>query len=158
MKTVIVIILCIIVFEDLDFIHLLGVDPCPPRPPPRLIYIYIYIYIYEAGSLWCPRFWHILCWKRYSHLHESTCFENTGALMQARTPFRNMTWLLIVKLVLSCRREHHTHVWCHMQCSKGCSRLHESMCFSKYVSPCMREHSFQYWSSLWVANYVCVLI
>ena len=25
------------------------------------IYIYIYIYIYEKGSLWCPRFWHILC-------------------------------------------------------------------------------------------------
>ena len=25
------------------------------------IYIYIYIYIYEAGTLWCPRFWHILC-------------------------------------------------------------------------------------------------
>ena len=27
-------------------------------------YMYIYIYIYEEGSLWCPLFWHILCWKR----------------------------------------------------------------------------------------------
>ena len=50
------------------------------------IYIYIYIYFCEAGTLWCPRFWHILCCKRCFHLHESTCFE---------------------RHVLSCRREHH---------------------------------------------------
>ena len=25
------------------------------------VYIYIYIYIYEAGTLWCPDCWHILC-------------------------------------------------------------------------------------------------
>ena len=44
--------------------------------------------------------------------------------MQAKTPFHNMTCLLIVKLELSCRREHHTYI---MFIEKGviaCTRVH----------------------------------
>ena len=126
------------------------------------IYIYIYIHIYIYIYIWgwhavVPRFLaHSMLKKVFSPAREYT-FWTTGALMQARTPVHNMTWLLIVKLVLSCRREHHTHVWCHIQCVQNdilaCTRV---CVFSKYVSPCLREHIFQYWWSLWVANYVCV--
>ena len=79
------------------------------------IYICIYIYIWGWQPVVPPLLAYSMLKKVFSPAREYM-FWTTGALMQARTPFRNMTWLSIVKLVLSCRREHHTHVWYHMQC------------------------------------------
>ena len=54
------------------------------------LYIYIYIYILEGGHLWCPDFAYYMMKKVFSPAREYM-FWTTGALMQARTPFHNIT-------------------------------------------------------------------
>ena len=88
------------------------------------IYIYIYIYVYLHIYIWgwhpvVPRFVACSMLKKVFSPAREYIFWKAGALMQARTPFHNMTWLFIANVVLSCRREHHTHVWCHIQCVRN---------------------------------------
>ena len=52
------------------------------------IYIYIYIYIYEKAPLWCPHFWHILCWKRCSHLGHIHVFKFTRCFAMPKQHFQ----------------------------------------------------------------------
>ena len=76
---------------------------------PIHVCIYIYIYIWERSTVRSPYLAHSMLKKVFSPAREYM-FWITCALMQARTPFHNMTWLLIVKLELSCRREHEAHI------------------------------------------------
>ena len=47
---------------------------------PIYIYIYIYIHTYEKGSVWCPLFWHILCWTNAFRLSETLHFKKKHML------------------------------------------------------------------------------
>ena len=79
------------------------------------IYICIYIYIYIWGwSLHASPFLAYSMLKKVFSPAREYMFWITGALMQAKLPFRNMTWMLIVKLELSCRREHQAHIMLKM--------------------------------------------
>ena len=84
-------------------------------------------YPVEGGTLWRPDCLHMLSTKRVFRLHENTCVEQQ--VLSWRRP--NIACLLIIKLVLSPRREQHAHVWCYIQCVQN------------YVLACTRACVFQ---------------
>ena len=49
---------------------------------------------------------------------------------------------MIVKLVLSGRREHHAHVWCHIQCVKNDILASTRACVFQNMYPRAHENTF----------------
>ena len=52
------------------------------------MYVCIYIYIYEKAPLWCPHFWHILCWERCSHQGHIHVFKFMRCFAMAKQHFQ----------------------------------------------------------------------